>query len=38
MLNFVRIDRKLADIFTKPLSDNRFSMIKKELGIYDSFD
>ena len=35
MLEFVWIEKKLADIFTKLLCDERFSTIRRELGIVD---
>ena len=34
-LEFVCINDQLADIFTKPLSDDRFSTIRRELGMID---
>ena len=37
MLEFIGTDVQLADIFTKPLSEERFSMIRRELGIIDPF-
>ena len=30
-LNFISIDSQLADIFTKPLHEDKFSYIRKEL-------
>ncbi|KAM6597070.1 hypothetical protein CsatA_007594 [Cannabis sativa] len=33
MLDFVSTEFQLADIFTKPLSDERFSFIRRELGM-----
>ena len=33
MLDFVSTNFQLADIFTKPLSDERFSFIRRELGM-----
>ena len=30
---FISIDHQLADIFTKPLAENRFSYICRELGM-----
>ena len=35
MLEFVCTNDQLADIFTKPLSDERFSTIRRELDIID---
>ena len=32
-LEFVNIEKQLADIFTKPLSEDRFCMIRRELGM-----
>ena len=32
-LDFVSIEFQLADIFTKPLNDERFSFIRRELGM-----
>ena len=37
LLDFVCTDKQLADIFTKPLSEDRFCMIRRELGIIDPF-
>ena len=31
-LDFVSTEMQLADIFTKPLSEDRFCMIRRELG------
>ena len=38
MLNFISIDRQFADIFTKLLSEERFNLIRKKLGVCDPFD
>ena len=35
MLEFVCTENQLVDIFTKPLSEDRFSMIRRELGMVD---
>ena len=35
MLEFVSTEKQLADIFTKPLCDKRFSSIRRELGMVD---
>ena len=35
MLEFVCTDKQLADIFTKPLCDERFSTIRRELSMID---
>ena len=34
-LDFVSTNIQLADIFTKPLSDDRFCIIRRELGMSD---
>ena len=36
-LNYVCTENQLADIFIKPISEERFSHIKRELGIFDSY-
>jgi len=33
ILEFVSTDYQLADIFTKPLSEDRFNFIRQELGM-----
>ncbi|KAF7151181.1 hypothetical protein RHSIM_Rhsim02G0176400 [Rhododendron simsii] len=33
VIDFVRTDNQLADIFTKPLSEDRFCSIRRELGM-----
>ena len=33
VLDFVSTEFQLADIFTKPLNDERFSFIRRELGM-----
>ena len=38
MFDFVCTDRQLTDIFTKPLSEDRFCMIRRELGVIDPFN
>ena len=38
VLDFVSTDKQLADIFTKPLSEERFCMIRRELGVIDPFN
>lgn len=38
MLDFISTNKQLAYIFTKPLGEDRFSMIRKKLGICDHFD
>ena len=35
MLEFVSTEKQLADIFPKPLCDDRFSTIRIELGMVD---
>jgi len=37
MLDFICTDRQLADIFTKPLREDRFCIIRRELCIIDPF-
>ena len=37
VLEFVCTDNQLADISIKPLNEDRFSIIRSELGIYDPF-
>ena len=32
-LEFVNIEKQLSDIFIKPLSEDRFCMIRRELGM-----
>ena len=32
-LEFVNTEKQLADVFTKPLSEERFYMIRRELGM-----
>ena len=32
-LDFVSTEKQIADIFTKPLSKDRFCMIRRELGM-----
>ena len=34
-LIFVDINNQLADIFTKPLNEERFNFIRQELGMLD---
>ena len=36
-LEFVCTDNQLADVFTKPLSEDRFVMIRNKLGLCDPF-
>ena len=36
-LEFVNTEKQLADIFTKPLNEDRFEMIRGELGLCDPF-
>ena len=36
-LEFIETDKQLADIFTKPLGEERFSFLRKELGICNPF-
>ncbi len=38
VLEFVDTDHQLADIFAKPLCEDRFNFIKRELGMLDNFD
>ena len=35
MLEFVSTEKQLADIFTKPVCDDHFSTIRRELGLVD---
>ena len=35
ILDFIYTDKQLADIFIKSLSEERFSMIRRELGVID---
>ena len=35
MLEFVSTEKQLANIFTKPLCDEHFSTIMRELGMLD---
>ena len=37
LLEFICTDYQLADIFTKPLNEDRFCMIRRELGVIDPF-
>ncbi len=37
-IEYVCTEKQLADIFTKPLSEDRFCMLRRELGICDPFD
>lgn len=37
-VQFIATERRLADIFTKPLSEDRFFSLRNELGIIDSQD
>ena len=32
-LNFIKTERQIADVFTKPLSNDRFSFLRRELGL-----
>jgi len=34
-VQFIEMDKKLADFFTKPLGTNRFNFLRTELGILD---
>ena len=36
-LDYICAEDQLADIFTKPLSEERFSHIRKELEIFDPY-
>ena len=36
-LEYICTEDQLADIFTKPLSEERFSYIRRELGIFDPY-
>ena len=36
-LDYVCIKDQLVDIFTKPLNEERFSHLRRELGIFDSY-
>ena len=38
MLEFVCTEKQLADIFTKPLCDECFSTIRRELGMVDDIE
>jgi len=35
VIQFVNSENQLADLFTKPLNNNRFNFLKNELGIID---
>ena len=35
VLQYVQTEKQLADIFTKPLSEEQFCYIRRELGMYD---
>ena len=35
-ISYVRTDKQLADIFTKPLDEKRFCELRSELSILDS--
>ena len=35
-LEFISTDFQLADVFTKPLDENRFCFIRRELGMQNS--
>ena len=35
ILEFVSTEKQLANIFIKPLCDERFSIIRRELGMVD---
>ena len=37
ILDFVCTNDQLADVFTKPLSEDRFCLIRRELGVIDPF-
>ena len=37
MLEFVSTNNQIIDIFTKPLSEEKIYMIRKELGLYDLY-
>ena len=37
VLDFICTDNQLADIFIKSLNEDRFCMIRGELGVYDPF-
>ena len=37
ILEFVPMEDQLADIFTKPLNEDRFEQIRGELGLCDLF-
>jgi len=37
VLDFVPTKNQLADIFTRPLNQDRFEIIKSELGLCDPF-
>ena len=36
-LEYINIENQLADIFTKPLSEDRFYELSRSLGMYDPF-
>ncbi|WP_374695568.1 hypothetical protein ACEW7V_00745 [Areca yellow leaf disease phytoplasma] len=38
LLEFICTEFQLADILTKPLLEDRFCMIRRELGIINPFD
>ena len=33
MLNFIDTEKQIADVFTKPLNNDRFSFLRRELGL-----
>ena len=35
MLDYINTEDQIADIFTKPLREDRFCYLRKELGIID---
>ena len=37
-LEFIQTEFQLVDIFTKPLDENRFSFIRKELGMLNPLE
>ena len=37
-LNFISTNNQLADIFTKPLSEDQFCTIQRKLGILDVYE
>ena len=36
-LDYVSMDNQVTDIFTKPLHEERFCHLRRELGVFDPF-